>query len=72
MHPIIAKSIVAVARKDPKMIKEAVEEICDELQIDNELGSTFAEITLDSYNPDKFGIRESILNILTSSIFYFW
>ena len=58
MHPIIANSIVAVSVNDKKLINDVVIEICQELKIDPKIGQAFAEITLDQYNPQKFGIRE--------------
>ena len=57
VHSGVIKSIVALVLQDNAMIVESIGELSTIIGLDGEIGTSLAEIALDTYNPDAIGIN---------------
>ena len=57
VHQGVVKAIVALVLQDNKMLVESVGELAGIIGLDGDIGTSLAEIALDSYNPDAIGIN---------------
>ncbi len=57
MHQGVIKAVVALVMQDTPMLIKSIGELSTIIGLDPDIGTSLAEIALDSYNPDAIGIN---------------
>ena len=55
IHPVICMAIISVVTKHKALLLDSVGEMCKMFDVDERIGRSVAEISLDKFNPDTAG-----------------